>query len=131
MMGREVEKMSPKEKEEYVRNILSEKFGVKFKERKVPLRGTDKMYKFDLVSPNGSIIGEVKNYVSPTKSGKRPSAKIAHASEGCLFLMHAEGAKKRLLILTDRNFYTLYKNARQGQMAKANGIEIMLVEVKA
>ena len=117
------------EKEEYVRKILSEEFRVKFEEREVPLRGTDKPYRFDLVSPDGSIVGEVKTYVSPTKGGKRPSAKIAHASEGCLFLMHAEGAKKRLLILTDRNFYTLYKNERQGQMAESNGIEIMLVEV--
>jgi hypothetical protein len=121
-------KMLWQEKEEHVRKVLSEKFGVKFEEREVPLRGTDKPYRFDLVSPDGSIIGEVKTYVSPTKSGKRPSAKIAHASEGCLFLMHAEGAKKRLLILTDRNF-TLYKNERQGWMAEADGIEIMLVEV--
>lgn len=86
------------EKEEYVRKVLSEKFGVEFEEREVPLRGTDKPYRFDLVSPDGSIVGEVKTYVSPTKSGKRPSAKIAHASEGCLFLMHAEGAKRRYLI---------------------------------
>jgi hypothetical protein len=45
--------------------------------------------------------------------------------------MHAEGAKRRYLILTGRNFYTLYKNERQGQMAEADGIEIMLVEVKS
>ena len=126
-----MKKMSWQEKEEYVRKVLSEKFGVKFEERKVPLRGTDKPYRFDLVSPDGSIIGEVKTYVSPTKSGKRPSAKIAHASEGCLFLMHAEGAKRRLLILTDRNFYALYKNERQGRMVEADSIEIMLVEVKS
>jgi len=43
--------------------------------------------------------------------------------------MHAEGAKRRLLILTDRNFYALYKNERQGRMVEADGIEIMLVEV--
>jgi hypothetical protein len=91
--------MSWQKKEEHVRKVLSEKFGAKFEEREVPLRGTDKPYRFDLVSPDGSIVGEVKTYVSPTKSGQRPSAKIARASEGCLFLMHAEGAKKRLLIL--------------------------------
>ncbi|MDH7476934.1 MAG: hypothetical protein QHH17_00945 [Candidatus Bathyarchaeota archaeon] len=122
--------MSWQKKEEYVRKVLSERFGVKFKEGDVRLRGTNKTYRFDLVSPNGSIVGEVKTYVSPTKSGKRPSAKIAHASEACLFLMHAEGAKKRLLVFTDKNFYTLYKNERQGQMAKANGIEIMLVNAR-
>lgn len=120
--------MSWKEKEEYVRKVLSRKFGVKLEEREVALRGTDKTYRFDLVSPDGSVVGEVKTYVSPTKGGKRPSAKMAHASEGCLFLMHAEGAKKRLLILTDRNFYTLYKNERQGQMAEADGVQIILVE---
>ena len=126
-----MKEMSWQKKEEHVRKVLSEKFGVKFEEHEVPLRGTDKPYRFDLVSPDGSIIGEVKTYVSPTKSEKKPSAKIAHASEGCLFLVHAEGAKRRLLILTDRNFYTLYKNERQGQMVEADGIEIMLVEVKS
>jgi len=125
-----VKKMSWQKKEEYVRKALSERFGVEFREREVPLRGTDKTYRFDSVSPDGSIVGEVKTYVSPTRSGRRPSAKIAHASEGCMFLMHAEGTKRRLLILTDRNFYTLYKNERQGQMAEADGIEIMLVEVE-
>ena len=81
-MGENVKEMSWQKKEEYVRKILSRKFGVKFEDREVPLRGTDKTYRFDLVSPDGSIVGEVKTYVSPTKGGKRPSAKVAHASEG-------------------------------------------------
>lgn len=117
------------EKEAYVREALGKEFGIKLVERKVPLRGTNKGYKFDLVSPDGSIVGEVKSYVYSLPSGGRPSAKIAHASEACLFLMHAEGAKRKLLVFTVREFYENYKRERQGQIAEFNGIELILVEI--
>lgn len=117
-----------KEKEDYVRQILSKKLGVVLSEREVPLNGARKGYRFDLVSLDGSIVGEVKSYVYSLPSGSRPSAKIAHASEACLFLIHARGAKKRLLVFTDREFYENYRRERQGQIAVHNGIELVLVE---
>ena len=54
-----MKKMTPSQKK-YVGKILSDKFRVKFVKRRVPLRGTDKPYKFDLVSPDNSIVAEVK-----------------------------------------------------------------------
>jgi len=42
--------------------------------------------------------------------------------------MHAKGAKRKLLVLTDREFYKNYKRERQGRIAESNGIEIILVE---
>jgi len=115
-------------KEEYVRQILSKEFRTNLEEHTVRLHGLNESYRFDLVSPDGSIVGEIKTYAYNLPSGSRPSGKIAHASEACLFLMHAEGAKRRLLVLTDRDFYENYKKERQGRMAELNGIEIILVE---
>jgi hypothetical protein len=117
-----------REKEKYVREALSRCFGVRLEEREVPLRSLNESYRFDLVSPDGSIVGEIKTYVYSQPSGRKPYAKIAHASEACLFLMHAEGAGKRLLVFTDREFYENYKKGRQGRIAELNGIEITLVE---
>ncbi|MEM3714364.1 MAG: hypothetical protein QXF82_05390 [Nitrososphaeria archaeon] len=57
------------EKEEYARKVLSQKFGINFFKRKVRLRGTNKTYEFDLVSPDGSIVGEVKG--AKYKGGKK------------------------------------------------------------
>ena len=107
--------------------MLSKKFGFEFKEGKVPLRGTDKTYRFDSVSFDNHIAGEVKgaNY-----KGGNKSTLLARLSDACMFLLHAEGMKKRWLILTERSAYELFISERQGQMAKADGIEIMLVEMK-
>lgn len=108
-------KMPWTEKEEYVRKILSEKLGIEFEERKVPLRGADKGYRFDLVSPDGSIVGEVKTFIYSITSGKPPFRKIAHASEACWFLTHAEGAKRKILVFTDRSFMRTIRGAGMGK----------------
>ncbi|MEM3714365.1 MAG: hypothetical protein QXF82_05395 [Nitrososphaeria archaeon] len=47
-----------------------------------------------------------------------------------MFLLHAEGASRRLLVLVERSAYNLFISEREGQMAKSDGIEIMLVEVE-
>lgn len=125
-------KMSWQKKEEHIRSMLSRKFGVKLEKRKVPLRGTDnKTYEFDLVSNDGSIVGEIKTYTCKAK--RFPYAKIAHTSEACLFLSHTD-AKKKLLVLTDKDFYKLFtedpRGNRQAEMAKADGIQIILEEVE-
>jgi hypothetical protein len=107
--------------------VLSKKFGVKLEERKVKLKGVNKSYKFDLVSPDGSIVGEVKNF-TPRKFGKKPHGKIANTSEACLFLIAAEGAKRKVLVLTNNDFYSIYMQERQARIAEAFGIEFLLIE---
>lgn len=118
-----------KGKENYVREILSKEFGVRLQECKVPLLGTNEGYKFDLVSPDGFIVGEIKSQVYSMPSGRKPHAKIAHVSEACLLLLDAKGAKRRLLVFTDKEFYEQYKKNRQGQIAEFNGIELILIEM--
>jgi hypothetical protein len=109
-------------REEKVREALERELGVSLPEKKVFLTGTDRAYKFDMVSSDGTIVGETKTY---TWRGKRiPYAKIAHASEACLFLLHAKDAKTRLLVLTDREFYQHYVRSRQGLMVQADGVTI-------
>jgi hypothetical protein len=109
-------------KEEKVREALEREKGLPLPEKNVFLTGTDMKYKFDMVSPDGTIVGETKTY---TWRGKRvPYAKIAHASEACLFLLHAKDAKNRLLVLTDRKFYERYVRTRQGLMVQADGVTI-------
>jgi hypothetical protein len=123
------ENMTPdwKDKENYVRQVLSKKLGTRLAERRVRLRGTQKFYKFDFVSPDGSIVGEVKTS-KPRKSGKKPHGKIANTSEACLFLIAAEGANRKLLVLTDKEFYSIYTQQRQARIAEAFGLELLLVE---
>ena len=123
-----MKEMSWQKKEEYARKVLSEKFGVKFEKCEVRLRGTDKPYRFDLVSPDRSIVGEVKG--AKYKGGNKSTA-LARLSDACMFLLHAQDAKEKLLVLAEKSLYELFMGERQGQMARADGIEIMLVEVKS
>lgn len=115
-------------KEMYIRKVLSKKFNTNLEEKNVLLEGINGKYRFDLVSSDGEIVGEIKSYKYELPSGGRPSAKIAHASEACLFLMHAKNAKRRLLVFSEKEFYEHYRKERQGQLAEHNGIEIILVE---
>lgn len=55
-------------------------------------------------------------------------AKIAHTSDAALFLLHAKGAKKRMLVLTDPSFYRLYLRTRQGQMVQRDGVTLELIK---
>lgn len=117
-----------KVKEGKVRTKLEKQFGVKLEERDVSLNGIERSYRFDLVSNDDSIVGEVKTYKF-TASGNIPSGKLAHAGDTCLLLEHVRGAKKKLLILTDKKFYNEFKASRQGEIANSEGIEIMLIGV--
>lgn len=116
-------------KEEFVRRDLSKKYGVKLEKRKLRLRNTDREHEFDIVSPDETIVGEVKSY-KLLSSGNRPSAKIAHIAEACLFLLHAEKAKKRLLVFTDKEFFEYVKRGTICKIAKANGIDVMFCDTK-
>ena len=118
--------MDWKEKEKSVRQVLERRFRVSLEEKNVSLRGTDSSYRFDLVSPDGKIVGEIKTYTIGKR--KMPHAKIAHTSDAALFLLHAKGAKKRLLVLTDPSFYRLYLRTRQGQMVQHDGVTLELIK---
>ena len=120
--------MLPKwqEKENKVRHILEKERGESFEQRVVPLVGADRGYKFDLVSSDGTIVGEVKT--AEYKGGNKSTA-VARLSDACLLLLGAKGAKKKMLILTDKRLFELFREERQGRIAAKNGIEIRLVKV--
>lgn len=110
------------EREAKVRRELEEKLEIKLERRMVSLRGSDKLWEADLVSEDSSIVGEIK-----TAGYKgRKSTIMSRLTEACYFLSHVLEAERRLLILTDKGLYDLFISERQGQMAKADGIEIIL-----
>jgi len=62
--------------EERVRQTLEKKYKTRFKRRVTNIGVPPKAHNFDLVSENGDIIVEYKNYTW-TETGNTPSAKIA------------------------------------------------------
>lgn len=70
---------------------------------RVPLRvGKELEHKFDLVSPDESIVIECKSYTW-TRSGNWPSAKIAHANEALFYLSRVKAGRKLLVLQEDIN----------------------------
>jgi len=112
--------------EEKVREALERELGVPLPEKPVLLTGTNETYNFDMVSPDGTIVGETKSSTWTGKGKRRgkPHAKIAHASDACLLLLGAKDAKERLLVLTDPEFYKKYVRERQGLIAQVHGVTI-------
>ena len=112
--------------EENVREALERELGVSLPKKGVDLTGADKPYEFDMVSPDGTIVGETKSstWIGAGKRRGKPHAKIAQASEACLLLLGAKDAKERLLVLTDPEFYEHDVRERQGLIARAHGVTI-------
>jgi len=61
--------------------------------------GSPLRHKFDMVSEDGTIVGECKSY-KWTKSGNYPSGKISTANEA-LFYLSRVNAKEKFLVLKD------------------------------
>jgi hypothetical protein len=85
--------------------------------------GKPAMHNFDLVSEDNQIVAEVKSH-QLTKSGNIPSGKISDTYQAC-FMLEKVSAKKKLLILTDPNFYEIFKRYSEGKISKE--IEIVLL----
>ena len=104
-----------------MRKKLEEIFGIVLTKRKLVV-GYDskkfpKIHEFDFVSEDGSIVGEIKS------TGKDYKAVLVD----CLYLSKIE-AKKKLIILTNPQFYRLFKRKYEGIMS--NKIEVMLIQVE-
>jgi len=117
------------EKEKKVRNILGKRLKTTFKRKKLHIGlksdGTPKEHEFDLVSLNGEVVGEVKTF-TPIKGGGRPSAKIDTTFLACFVLEKAK-ARRRLLVLTDEEFFRIFKKESNGIISKK--IEILHIPV--
>ena len=94
-------KYNPKigrEFEGFVKTSLDIKFGIKFSKQAIRIGNPPKAHSFDLVSENGNIIVECKNY-SWTTSGNVPSAKCATLNEAVLYLIKSPKNAKKIIVL--------------------------------
>ena len=114
------------EKETRARKVLELRFGVPLPETEVPVSG-GVVYKFDLVSPDRKIVGEIRASGFPAR-GKLRETQIAEMCEACLFLLGAKEADMRLLVFTEREFYEPFVKTRQARVAASMGVELLQVE---
>ena len=116
--------------EDVARHWLERKFGLPFSKRSLQVGfksdGKPALHSFDLVSEDGQIVVEVKSH-QLTGSGKVPSGKISDAYSACLMLEKV-AARQKLLLLTDYEFYALFRRYSDGKIHK--GIEMICLAHK-
>ena len=88
--------------EQMVSQALEERYKTSFKTRSINIGVPPKAHNFDLVSEDGTIIVECKNY-SWTETGNIPSAKTAFLNEAVLYLSHAPVDSKKIIVLRKDN----------------------------
>ena len=113
--------MKPADIERLIRTFLGKMLGVYLTKRKLVIgydsKNKPQIHEFDLVSDDMSIIGEIK-------SGRKSRGNFLGALSDCLFLAKIEASKK-LLILTDKEFYRYFKVRSEGVISR--DIEIMFI----
>jgi len=67
-----------------------QEFGVGLSEREVELKGGAGVWKVDVVSPDGRIVGEIK---TGRYNCKPPMTKITHLYETCFILLATKSAE--------------------------------------
>ncbi len=114
--------------ENYVRGQLEQKFSQQFQKKKLLIgqqaNGTPAYHEFDAVSADGSVICAIKSSSGRTGQGKYPSGKVAGAYKDLYFLLLVK-AQRRILILTDPEFYEIFKRNSDGKFT--DGLELMFV----
>lgn len=115
-----------KRSEEIAKEWMQKKFQCLFSKGQLQVGrksdGKPAMHNFDLVSEDCQIVAEVKSH-QLTKSGKIPSGKISDTYKACLMLEKIN-VRQKFLILTDREFYEIFKRYSDGKISKT--IEIVL-----
>lgn len=80
-------------------------------------------YRFDGVSEDGKVVVEVRANDMP-KRGVIRDTQLAEASEACLFMLGVKDAERRILALTQKEFYEAFMRKRQASLYRSLGIEI-------
>jgi len=113
--------MNPSDKEYLLRNFLERMFGVSLKKRKLVIgydsKNKPQIHEFDIVSDDVNIVGEIK-------SGRKSRINYVGALSDC-FLLTRIKARKKLLVLTNKEFYGYFKANSEGVIP--DNIEIMLI----
>lgn len=109
----------------YIRSELENIYGQKFTTMKLEVSpgGTRK---FAAVSDDLSIVAEIKTSGGKTSTGKNPSGKINSAIVK-LYYLSLLNIPKKLLILTNSEFYEIFTKKIDGFLVP--GIEIRLMEL--
>ena len=110
-------------KEELIRVKLGKELEMEFKKQKVKLKGIEEEWEADLVSDDGTIVGEVK---TASFGGKKGTAIPRNLCSPYILLKNVVGAKRRLLIYTEKSLLKHVMKSREGKLVKNDGIEIIL-----
>jgi hypothetical protein len=113
-----------KQIEPHVQAWLRKQFGVRFRRLTVPLtdRGATGQHQFGAVSEDGKIVASVKSLSGRTTGQNLPSAKI-DSSYAEIYYLSLVQSEKRLLVLTDHEFYKLFCKQSEGMVVR--GVEIL------
>lgn len=113
--------MKPSNAERLIRDFLERMFGISLEKRRLVIgydsRNKPQIHEFDVVADDLSIVGEIK-------SGRKSRGNYLRALSDCLFLTKIK-ARKKLLILTNKEFYAYFKVRSEGVIP--NNIELMLI----
>jgi hypothetical protein len=114
-----------KQIEPHVQAWLQKQFGVRFRRQTAPLtgHGTAGQHQFAAVSEDGKIVASVKSLSGRTTGENLPSAKI-DSSYAEIYYLSLVQAEKRLLVLTDPEFYRLFCRKSKGMVVR--GVDILL-----
>lgn len=109
--------------EPWVRDRLTERYDVGFESRRLRLSpgGTRE---FDAVSRDLSVVASIKAHSGLTSGGRNPSAKISSALLEVYFLSLIE-SHRRLLILTNPDFYEIFTRRTNGQVPDFISVELI------
>jgi hypothetical protein len=109
--------------EPFVRQQLSEEFGMPFYSRVVALT-TGGTHEFDAVSEDGKVVAAIKSASGKTAGGNVPAGKI-RGVEAELYYLSLASARTRTLVVTDQEFYEMICKRLTGRLAP--GLSIRLV----
>lgn len=111
--------------EDCVRKTLSEKIGKGLsKKTAVLFNGTTR--EFDGLTEDREIVVEIKASSIPAK-GKIRHTQLAEMSEACLFMLALNETKRRILAISNKDFYSAFVMSSQAEAALILGIEILHV----
>jgi hypothetical protein len=111
---------------EAVIKIASKKLCEPLQKRTIQI-GNQKFKMFDGVSTDESVVAKVINHSGLTSGNNKPSAKIRNTFAECYFLSLTK-AKIKYLIMTDHEFYNIFKDESNG-LLEVNNIKLIFVEL--
>jgi len=113
--------MKTSEVEQLIRDFLAEVFGASLGKRRLVIgydsKNKPQIHEFDFVSDDMNIVGEIK-------SGRKSRGNYHGALTDILFLTKVK-AKKKLLVLTNKELYMYFRVRSEGVIP--NNIDIMLI----